>query len=221
MAGAITLISVKLHYLLKKMEKIPYNERHYRCLRNLLISLNRDLLYISRFMDSKDEHSDYDDIEYYVMALEDRRYLRHCGVDFKSFLRELLKIIRGKKHGGASTIDMQLIRTITGFKDPTIFRKSYESILAFLINFKFTKKQIIRCYLKNAFFGSGLIGIESAAQSVFKKNVIDLNKHEKAFIAAMLLRPKPLKANEEWFCLVWNRAAYSESVRPFVKKSHY
>lgn len=162
-------------------------------------------------MNEYDDYYELNDLCYFVMALEDRRFFRHCGFDFFSFVREVFKAACKKKHGGASTIDMQLVRTITGFKDLTLYRKFYEVILAILLNFKFSKKQIIMCYLRNAFFGSRLIGAEKAA-SFFNKNVGELNYDESACLAAMLLRPKPLKPSEKWFESIKVRALYAKRV---------
>lgn len=202
------------------MSGYPYNQRHYRRFRNILIDLNRDLLTISEYMNEYDDYYELNDLCYFVMALEDRRFFRHCGFDFFSFVREVFKAACKKKHGGASTIDMQLVRTITGFKDLTLYRKFYEVILAILLNFKFSKKQIIMCYLRNTFFGSRLIGSEKAA-SFFNKNVDELNYDESACLAAMLLRPKPLKPSEKWFESIKVRALYAKRFRGAVKKSDY
>lgn len=172
-------------------------------------------------MEQYDLYVELDDIDYLVMALEDRRFLRHCGVDSISLIRELWKAALMKKHGGASTIDMQLVRTITGFKENTVFRKIYEIVLSVLVNFKFSKKQIIKAYLRNAFFGSRLIGIEKASIAVFGKNVICLSFDEKAFVAAMLLRPKPLNPQPQWSDSVIARAEYAKRTRILVKESFY
>ncbi|MEI7368686.1 biosynthetic peptidoglycan transglycosylase [Pectobacterium sp. 1950-15] len=200
------------------MDSQPNNGKIIRNFRNILVSLNFDLLLIARYMDEGDNSYDYNDFEYLVMTLEDRRYMRHCGIDIRSFVREALKAIRFKKHGGASTIDMQMVRTITGFKEHTLFRKIYESILAYLINHKFNKKQIIRCYLRHAFFGSGLYGHENASLSIYNKMTHELTFEEKSFIAAMLLKPKPLNPSQTWFNSVNNRASYAQRMRPFVKE---
>ena len=145
-----------------------------RKIRNFLITINQDLFLIREKIEEISYtqiigYHDYDELHYLVMALEDRRFLKHCGVDFRSILRECIKFFLRKKFGGASTIDMQMVRTITGFKERTLYRKFYESILAFIVNFKFSKKQIIDCYLNNAFFGSHLYGIEKATQKCFGK----------------------------------------------------
>lgn len=191
--------------------------------RKFLKKLNYDLLDIRDFMEKSRGFlgEEFDDIHIYVMALEDRRFLIHGGVDFIAVARELCKCIFGKKYGGASTIDMQMVRTITGFKEKTFKRKIYEMILSYFVNIKYTKKQIINCYLENAFFGSSLIGIEKVVCKVFKKKSLhDLTKEEKARIAAMLQRPRPLVPTKEWEEKLKDRAFYAESIRTRVKSSN-
>lgn len=203
------------------MGLIPYRKRHYRGFRNLLISLNSDLFLIEQAMGRIYHFNLMDEVSYHVIAIEDRRFFNHGGVDIKSLLREFLRLILRKKHGGASTIDMQLVRTITGFKDQTLFRKLYEIVLSILVNYKFSKERILQCYLENAFFGSGLIGVDDAAFAVFGKLRSQLNQYESAFISAMLLRPKPLKANQKWVDSVVIRARYAQKVRMTVKQRDY
>lgn len=197
----------------------PKNGQLIRNFKNIFICLNYDLFEISKRMNHIDDYSDFNDFEFLVMSLEDRRYLKHCGYDFKACLREAIKMIAKKKHGGASTIDMQMVRTITNFRELTFYRKLYEVILSILVNYKFSKKQIIRCYLNNAFFGTRLYGYESATIKTFGKNFESLDYEEKAFLAAMLLRPKPLKENEKWRQLVIVRAIYAQRMRSLVKQS--
>lgn len=57
------------------------------------------------------------ELHYFVMTLEDRAFVNHHGIHMKSIIREVYKFILRKKHGGTSTIDMQMVRTITGFKE--------------------------------------------------------------------------------------------------------
>ena len=194
-----------------------------RKIRNFLITINQDLFLIREKIEEISYtqiigYHDYDELHYLVMALEDRRFLKHCGVDFRSILRECKKFLLGEKFGGASTIDMQMVRTITGFKERTLYRKFYESILAFIVNFKFSKKQIIDCYLNNAFFGSHLYGIEKATQKCFGKYIISqLTFDEKAQLAAMLQRPRPQYPSAEWQEKILKRARYAQIIRSGMK----
>jgi monofunctional glycosyltransferase len=195
----------------------PRNKKLYYSLRNLLINLNRDMMDIT----SKVERVAYifDDFDYLVMALEDRRYLNHRGVDVRSVIREIIKMITFRKHGGASTIDMQMVRTLTNYKELTFRRKMYEIILALLVNFKFSKNEIMKCYMDNAFFGSHLIGITKACKAEYEKDLYSISYHEKARLAAMLLNPRPKKPSERWRSVVESRAIYAQSMRGRVKES--
>lgn len=189
-------------------------------IRHFLEKLNYDLLDIRYFIENSRGFlgEDFDDLHIYVMALEDRRFTKHCGVDFKAVIREILKFLCQKRYGGASTIDMQMTRTITGFKEKTFKRKIYEMALSYFINIKYTKKQIIDCYLENAFFGSGLIGVENVIHNIFNKDGLEnLTEEEKSLIAAMLQKPRPLNPTHAWKCDLEKRALYARSVRSRVK----
>ncbi len=148
-------------------------------------------------------------LELMTIVLEDRRFFSHVGVDVRSVLRESVKVITFRKHGGASTIDMQFVRTATGYRAHTLRRKLYEAFLAMLIQFRYSKLQILRSYLACAFFGSGLIGANAAAQKVFRKNASHLGLEEASVVGAMLACPRPLNGSPNWDLRVQRRAAYA------------
>lgn len=197
------------------MNHQPHNLKYHRKFRGLLIDLNNDLFLIDDYiMNLEPFDLRYDELHFYIMALEDRRFLRHGGFDCKAFLRAILK-----RFGGASTIDMQLVRTLTGFKKKTFFRKFYESILAFIINFRYSKRQIIECYIQNAFFGSGMIGIKRVLKSYNVETIYELTDFDKRIVASLLQTPKPLKPSQFWYEKLRRRSSYAEKVRFRVKNS--
>jgi len=151
-------------------------------------------------------------LELMTIALEDRRFFYHPGVDVPSIVRETIKAFGGRKHGGASTIDMQFVRTVTGFREPTIKRKIYEAFLALAIQFRYKKLEILRSYLDCAYFGSGLIGANAAAQRIFDKNADELSIEEASFISAMLAYPRPLDGLPRWERRARRRAVYGVAV---------
>ena len=155
-------------------------------------------------------------LELMTIALEDRRFFSHPGIDLPSIARETIRALRGRKHGGASTIDMQFVRTVTGFKAPTMGRKIYEAFLALMIQSRHNKVEILRSYLACAFFGPGLIGANAAAQRVFNKNADRLSIEEASFISAMLAYPRPLHELPRWEQRARRRAAYAVAV--FAKR---
>ena len=151
-------------------------------------------------------------LELMTIALEDRRFFYHAGLDLRSVVRETIKALTGRKHGGASTIDMQFVRTVTGFRAPTLKRKIYEAFLALLIQFRHKKLEILRSYLDCAFFGSGLIGADAAAQRIFSKSADRLSLEEASFISAMLAYPRPQHGLPRWEKRARRRAAYAVEV---------
>lgn len=151
-------------------------------------------------------------LELMTIVLEDRRFFHHRGVDLQSVLREAAKALRFRAHGGASTIDMQFVRTVTGFRRNTLARKLYEMALAMALQTKCGKWTIIRSYLACAYFGSGLIGADAAADKVFGKRADQLDLEEAAFVAAMLACPRPLHGSPNWEAKVRRRAHYALAV---------
>lgn len=187
-------------------------------LRSWLIDVHRDLFIIDDFAVEYPPLHRLTTVEEMILILEDRRYFDHAGIDVKSFLREVIRATFGRKHGGASTIDMQFVRTATGYKHYSIKRKFYEIALSFIIQFRYNKIQIFRSYTECAFFGSGLRGLEAASWSVFGKSPGHLNIDEASYIAAMLVYPKPLSSNSQWEMKVRRRANYAVKLYPRHKE---
>ncbi|THD44613.1 MAG: hypothetical protein E7774_10080 [Bradyrhizobium sp.] len=184
------------------------------------VNLQDDLSRIDRFVtDSSDTiPAALTALELMTIALEDRRFFGHFGVDVRSVVRECLKAVTFRKHGGASTIDMQFVRTATGYRAHTWRRKLYEAFLAVLIQFRHSKLQILRSYLACAFFGSGLTGAETAAQKMFRKNASLLGLKEASVVGAMLACPRPLNGSPNWDLRVRRRAAYAIEIYNLSKQ---
>jgi membrane peptidoglycan carboxypeptidase len=158
-------------------------------------------------------------LEKITILLEDRRFVHHHGFDLKSIVRELTRTFTFRRHGGASTIDMQFVRTCTGYKERTIARKLYEILLAVLIQFRYSKILILRSYLRCAFFGSRLYGADAAARKIFKKSADDLDVSEAAELAAMLVYPRPIVPTDRWNSRVKRRAEYGMRLYVRYKES--
>ncbi|XAW88547.1 transglycosylase domain-containing protein [Vibrio sp. CDRSL-10 TSBA] len=100
----------------------------------------------------------------YLQLSEDHRSNVHFGVDQLSFFRVLyVYLIKGTKQG-ASTIEQQLVRTITGRYDLTLKRKLSEQLLAILISREFDKNQITSAYIQTAYLGGNIRGIFQLAK---------------------------------------------------------
>jgi monofunctional glycosyltransferase len=176
-------------------------------LRRFIPGLGRDLAAVGVPI----PHSTYPQLtplETMVVLLEDRRFFRHRGIDWLAWIREIWMICTFRKHGGASTIDMQFVRTRTGYREPTLSRKVYEMALARLLQRRLSKLAILRGYLAIAYFGTRIVGVSAAAAKLFDKETFELSEDEAALIAAMLVYPRPRKPTASWQKNVERRASY-------------
>ncbi len=187
--------------------------------RRLLIRIHRDLLKIDSYLVSDAEYtSELDLVEIMVLISEDRRFFRHNGIDWLSVLRVLSGVINLRFYGGASTIDMQFIRTATGFYEKSLRRKIYEMLLARIIQYRYSKAQILRSYLSCAFLGSGVYGVSRASVVVFDKMTSELCLTEAAQLASMLVYPRPLVPDMHWKSKLDRRSKYLVSLYPSLKE---
>ena len=125
-----------------------------------------------------------------LVATEDRNFYRHSGVDLRGILRALVKdLSTGQFAEGASTITQQLAKTLFLTSQKTIVRKIKEAFLAFQLERRYTKDEILELYMNQVYFGSGAYGVESAARLFFGKSVNDLTLSESALIAGMPQAP--------------------------------
>jgi len=125
-----------------------------------------------------------------LIATEDRTFYKHSGVDIKGILRAIIKDIKaGDFVEGASTITQQLAKTLFLTPRKTITRKIKEAILAFQLERRYTKDEILELYLNQVYFGSSAYGVESAARIFFGKPVTELGLSECALVAGMPKAP--------------------------------
>lgn len=93
-----------------------------------------------------------------LVVAEDHRNAMHFGVDQLAILRCVkVWLVRGERQG-ASTIEQQLVRTITGRYERSLRRKLREQILAVMLNSRFNKSEMASCYLNLAYYGAALVG---------------------------------------------------------------
>ena len=156
--------------------------------------------------------------EQMVIVLEDRRFLDHIGIDIVSVFRETPKAMLFRGHGGASTIDMQFVRTVTGYKARKISRKIYEILLSVIIQRRYTKIEILRSYLRLAYFGGRLVGSHRVSGAIFKSHPDELDLRAGAYLAAMLVYPRPKQPTDRWLSRVSRRAQYGMRVHARYKK---
>jgi len=176
--------------------------------RRLLIKINTDIITLDQALYGGYWPEQLCTLDILVVLLEDRRYFRHLGIDIKSFAREILRAATFQRHGGASTSDMEFVRTITGYKDRTISRKLYESALSIVMHFRYSKMQILRAYMREAYFGWNIIGFDQLSWNEYEKPFHELGLEESSRLAAMLVYPKPRLETPAWRQQVDRRAKY-------------
>jgi len=127
------------------------------------------------------------------VAIEDRRFYEHYGVDPYGIARALIADVlhRGVAQG-ASTITQQLAKNLFLTQERTVHRKLQEMLLALWLERKFTKTQILELYLNRVYFGSGAYGIEQAAERYFGKHAKELSLAEAALLAGLVKSPSRL-----------------------------
>jgi penicillin-binding protein 1A len=125
-----------------------------------------------------------------VIAIEDRRFRSHFGVDPIGLLRAVYTNYRsGRLVQGGSTLTQQLAKNLFLTPDRTLQRKLQEVVLAVWLENKFTKDEILQLYLNRVYFGSGATGIEKAARTYYQKTAAELSIMEAATLAGVLKAP--------------------------------
>ncbi|KAF2989579.1 penicillin-binding protein 1A [Methylocystis sp. MJC1] len=127
------------------------------------------------------------------IAIEDRRFYSHWGVDPQGIARALLRNVTG--HGGmqgGSTLTQQLAKNLFLTQERTISRKIQEAILALWLEHKYSKDQILELYLNRVYFGSGAYGVEAATQRYFGHSARTATLSESAVLAGLMKAPSKL-----------------------------
>lgn len=128
-----------------------------------------------------------------VVAIEDRRFFSHFGVDPIGLSRAMYEnVVNRRLVQGGSTITQQLAKNL--FLDPsrTIERKVQEVLMAFWLEAEFSKEQILEMYLNRVYYGSGAYGVEAASRRYFNKSARDVTLSEAALLAGLLVAPSRL-----------------------------
>ncbi|MBU4415240.1 MAG: PBP1A family penicillin-binding protein [Proteobacteria bacterium] len=124
------------------------------------------------------------------IAAEDARFFKHKGIDFLSIIRAHLKNIEaGAIVQGGSTITQQVTKSFLLTPEKNYTRKIKEAILAYRIDKKFTKEEILFLYLNQIYLGHGAYGVEAASENYFGKSAKDLNLAECAILAGLPQAP--------------------------------
>ncbi len=124
------------------------------------------------------------------IAIEDKRFFKHNGVDYKALIRATVNNINSASiKEGASTISQQLIKNTHLSNEKTLKRKITEIKLSKELEKKYSKKQILEMYLNTIYFGDNCYGITSASMHYFNKNPSELTINESAMLASIVKAP--------------------------------
>jgi len=130
------------------------------------------------------------------VAIEDRRFYEHFGIDPVGISRAVVNNLRGRGGvQGGSTLTQQLAKNLFLTQERTAARKIQEAILALWLERTYTKDQILELYLNRVYFGSGAYGVEAAAQRYFNKSARSVTIAEAAMLAGLVQAPSRLAPN--------------------------
>jgi penicillin-binding protein 1A len=125
-----------------------------------------------------------------TVAVEDRRYYQHGGVDYEGIARALWKDVRaGKTLEGGSTIAQQLVRNLYIGDERTFERKLKEACLAVKMSRRYSKQHILREYLNTVYYGNHAYGVEAASQTYFNRHASRLTLSQAALLAGLPQAP--------------------------------
>lgn len=124
------------------------------------------------------------------LAVEDRHFYEHNGIDLRGLARAVFSNIKaGGVRAGGSTITQQLAKNLFLTNDRTITRKARELLLAFWLEQKFTKEQILTLYLNRMYFGGGTYGVDAASRKYYGHSARTLSISEAALLAGLVKAP--------------------------------
>lgn len=125
-----------------------------------------------------------------IVAVEDRRFWEHRGVDLRGILRAIWTDVRNKELvQGGSTITQQFVKNTYIEPERTVSRKLKEAALAWQLERRWSKDRILTAYLNTIYFGNGAYGVEMAARVYFQKSAVDLTLPEAALLAGINQNP--------------------------------
>ncbi|GAB5467325.1 MAG: PBP1A family penicillin-binding protein [Rhodospirillales bacterium] len=133
-----------------------------------------------------------------VIAIEDRRYYDHFGLDPLGIARAALVNLRaGRLVQGGSTLTQQLAKNLFLTPERSLKRKIQEALLALQLEGRYSKEQILTLYLNRVYLGAGTYGVDAAARRYFGKSARDVTLYEAALLAGLLKAPSRLNPTRE------------------------
>lgn len=133
------------------------------------------------------------DLQHAVVAVEDRRFYSHPGIDPIGVARAIVRDVGTlSRVEGGSTLTQQLARTLFLSNARTYARKAKEAVIALLIELQLSKREILELYLNRVYLSAGVYGVEAMSQHLYRHPARDLTLPEAALIAGLLRAPSAL-----------------------------
>jgi penicillin-binding protein 1A len=133
-----------------------------------------------------------------VVAVEDRRFYKHWGIDLRRIVRAAVVDIGRREYAqGASTITQQLARNLYLTARQSMVRKIREALTALQLESCYTKNEILELYLNQVYLGAGAWGVEAASEQYFSKHVTSLDLNECATLAGIIQQPERYRLDKK------------------------
>ena len=180
------LIKNNFNYKLNDKYKLEKNFSY-----EIYYSQDKILSKLSRKFNIKDEEEKIPNyIKYAFISAEDRRFFKHNGVDIFGSMRAFINNLQsGYIREGGSTITQQASRLLFLNNEVSIKRKIKEIIISIILDYKYSKNQILKIYLNEIYLGEGAKGINEASQIYFGKLTSELTLSEIAMLAGLAPAP--------------------------------
>lgn len=130
-----------------------------------------------------------DHVKQATISIEDKDFYKHGGFSLWAMFRTVVTNVLLRRHAGGSTLTQQFVKNALLTSEKTYTRKAKELILAYRIEKRFSKDQILQMYLNEIPYGSNAYGVEAASQRYFGKSVNQVNLAEAAILAALPQAP--------------------------------
>ncbi|MGZ3773595.1 MAG: monofunctional biosynthetic peptidoglycan transglycosylase [Pseudobdellovibrionaceae bacterium] len=154
-----------------------------------------------------------------VLKAEDDRFFEHNGFDYNAIQQAMKYNRTHKKKKGASTISQQTAKNVFLWPHRDWFRKGLEAYFTVLIEFVWPKERILEVYLNVIELGSGVYGVEAAAQKFFKKSAKNLNASQSSLMAAVLPNPRRFRVDRPSGYVINRQMRILNRVAPVIPKN--
>lgn len=154
-----------------------------------------------------------------VLKAEDYRFFEHNGFDYEAIQKAMKYNKTHKRKKGASTISQQTAKNVFLWPSRSWVRKGFEAYFTVLIEFVWPKERIMEVYLNVIELGSGVYGVEAAAQKYFKRSAKSITAYQASLMAAVLPNPRKFRIDRPSIYIMARQRRILNRVSPQIPKS--